>query len=72
MKEILVIGGSSGIGKAVVEKLLANREVVHATYNENPVNEVNYHYLDVTSDEYNLDFVPNELHGLVTVLEAST
>ncbi|HAP69850.1 MAG TPA: oxidoreductase [Flavobacteriales bacterium] len=65
MKEILVIGGSSGIGKAVVEKLLANREVVHATYNENPVNEVNYHYLDVTSDEYNLDFVPNELHGLV-------
>ena len=65
MKEILVIGGSSGIGKAVVEKLLANREVVHATYNENPVNEVNYHHLDVTSDEYNLDFVPEELHGLV-------
>ena len=65
MKEILVIGGSSGIGKAVVEKLLANREVVHATYNENPVNEVNFHHLDITSDEYNLDFVPDELHGLV-------
>lgn len=65
MKEILVIGGSSGIGKAVVEKLLANRDVVHATYNQNPVNEVNYHHLDVTSDEYDLDFVPEELHGLV-------
>lgn len=65
MKEILVIGGSSGIGKAVVEKLLANREVVHATYNENPVNEVNFHQLDVTSNAYNLDFVPDELHGLV-------
>jgi len=65
MKEILVIGGSSGIGKAVVEKLLSQREVVHATYNENPVNEVNFHHLDVTQDELNLDFVPEELHGLV-------
>ncbi|MFT4524022.1 MAG: NAD(P)-dependent dehydrogenase (short-subunit alcohol dehydrogenase family) [Granulosicoccus sp.] len=65
MKEILVIGGSSGIGKAVVEKLLVNGDVAYATYNLNPVNEVNYHHLDVTSDEYNLDFVSEELHGLV-------
>jgi NAD(P)-dependent dehydrogenase (short-subunit alcohol dehydrogenase family) len=65
MKEILIIGGSSGIGKAVVEKLLVNGDVAYATYNLNPVNEVNYHHLDVTSDEYNLDFVPEELHGLV-------
>jgi NAD(P)-dependent dehydrogenase (short-subunit alcohol dehydrogenase family) len=65
MKEILIIGGSSGIGKAVVEKLLVNGDVAYATYNRNPVNEVNYHHLDVTSDEYNLDFVPEELHGLV-------
>lgn len=61
----LVIGGSSGIGKAVVDKLLARKEVVFATYNENPVNEVNFHHLDVTNEDYNLSFVPDELHGLV-------
>jgi len=65
MKNILVIGGSSGIGKAIVEKLLSRNEVVHATYNQNPIDEVNCHHLDVTQDELNLDFVPEELHGLV-------
>lgn len=65
MKTILVIGGSSGIGKAVVNKLLDRKDVVFATYNETPVNEVNYHHLDVTNGDYNLSFVPDELHGLV-------
>lgn len=65
MKNILIIGASSGIGKATAERLLAEKYIVQATYNENPVNEVNYHHLDVTADELNLDFVPDELHGLV-------
>lgn len=65
MKNILIIGASSGIGKASAERLLAEKYVVHATYNHNPVNEVNYHHLDVMADELNLDFVPDELHGLV-------
>jgi NAD(P)-dependent dehydrogenase (short-subunit alcohol dehydrogenase family) len=61
----LVIGGSSGIGKATVDKLLARREIVFATYNQIPVNEVNYHHLNVMDDEFNFSFVPDELHGLV-------
>lgn len=65
MKNILVVGGSSGIGKAVVEKLLDRKNAVYATYNEHPVNEVNYHHLDITNGEMNLAFVPEELHGLV-------
>jgi NAD(P)-dependent dehydrogenase (short-subunit alcohol dehydrogenase family) len=65
MKEILVIGGSSGIGKSIVEKLLRKNQVVHATYNQNPTDKVNFHHLDVMQDELNLDFVPEELHGLV-------
>lgn len=65
MKNILVIGGSSGIGKATVERLLSEKYIVQATYNLTPVNEVNFHHLDVTQDELNLEFVPNELHGLI-------
>lgn len=65
MKNVLVVGGSSGIGKAVVSQLLAQKDVVFATYNENAVNEVYFHHLDVTSDDWNLSFVPDKLHGLV-------
>lgn len=61
----LVIGGSSGIGKATVNKLLSRKGIVFATYNQTPVNGISFHYLDVLDDEYNLSFVPDELHGLV-------
>ena len=61
----LVIGGSSGVGKATVNKLLSRKDIVFATYNQTPVNDINFHHLDVLGDEYNLSFVPDELHGLV-------
>jgi len=61
----LVIGGSSGIGKATVNKLLSRKDIVFATYNQTPVNDINFYHLDVLSDAHNLSFVPDELHGLV-------
>jgi len=65
MSNHLVIGGSSGIGKATVAKLSARNEAVFATYHQNPVNEAGFHHLDVMQDDYDLSFVPDELHGLV-------
>ena len=64
MKNILIIGASSGIGKAIAERHSATSNVF-GTYNSNEVAESNYYHLDVTSGELDLSFVPDELHGLV-------
>lgn len=67
MKNYLIIGGSSGIGKALTEQL-ADEGEVYATYNENETEShnanVNYYHLDVTSDEIELENLPEEIHGL--------
>lgn len=65
MKQYLVIGGSTGIGRAIVDGLMERKQAVTATYNQNPVNEVYFHHLDVTQDELDLYFAPKELNGLV-------
>ena len=67
MKNYLVIGGSSGIGKALTS-LLALEGNVHATYNQNKtessVPTVNYYRLDVSQEELDLDDLPDEIHGV--------
>lgn len=67
MKNYLVIGGSSGIGKALTEQLALEGEV-YATYNKNEtesiIPSVNYYHLDVTADELELDELPEEIHGV--------
>ncbi|MGB1041292.1 MAG: SDR family NAD(P)-dependent oxidoreductase [Flavobacteriales bacterium] len=67
MKNYLVIGGSSGIGKALTEQL-AHQGNVHATYNKNETESnlptVNYYHLDVTEEELELDYLPDEIHGV--------
>lgn len=67
MKNYLVIGGSSGIGKALTEQLALDGNV-HATYNtnetESSIPTVNYYHLDVTQDELDLDDLPHEIHGV--------
>lgn len=68
MKKYLVIGGSSGVGKATVEKLAAEGYFVYATYHnsiQNDTDHVSYHALNVLDDDLNLDFIDSPLDGLV-------
>ncbi|MFT4601448.1 MAG: NAD(P)-dependent dehydrogenase (short-subunit alcohol dehydrogenase family) [Arenicella sp.] len=67
MKNYLIIGASSGIGKALVKELAVNDNQIFCTYNSNKTEDfghVHYHELDVTSD-FDLDFLPDQLDGLV-------
>lgn len=67
MKNYVVIGGSSGIGEAIVTTLEAQGENVIATYNTKPVTDrqqVKYHHLDITTDSLDLETLPEEIHGL--------
>lgn len=67
MKNYLIIGGSSGIGLATVEVLLANGNQVFATYfsKEKPDNKANYYRLNVLDEAYDLSFLPEKLDGLM-------
>lgn len=69
MKNYLVIGASSGIGKQLAHDLKDAGHNVYATYNSNPVAAtepgLKYHALNVLDDSLNLDFLPPQLDGLV-------
>jgi NAD(P)-dependent dehydrogenase (short-subunit alcohol dehydrogenase family) len=68
MKNYLIIGASSGIGKELAQKLYGDGHHVFATYNENQEESVNdrfqYHKLNVLDDDINIDFLPDKLDGL--------
>lgn len=68
MKTYLVIGASSGIGKATAKLLATQGARVIATYNQTApetMENVNYFPLDVTKEDLNLDVVPDAIDGLV-------
>ncbi len=67
MRNYLIIGGSSGIGKELVSILEKQGDSITSTYNKNEVESrenVNFHKLDVNQDELSLDNLPDEIHGL--------
>jgi NAD(P)-dependent dehydrogenase (short-subunit alcohol dehydrogenase family) len=67
MRNYVIIGGSSGIGKALVNLLEDADNHVFATYHQNPVEShgnVSYHPFDVLNDPFPLEQVPEEIHGL--------
>jgi len=66
MKNYLVIGGSSGIGKELVSVLSANGHQVYTTYNTNEIQSsenITVQKLDVMSDELDLEKLPESIHG---------
>lgn len=67
MKNHLVIGGSSGIGRSVCEKLVSRGDTVHATFLNHPVESdgIHYHHMDVREATVDLGFLPEKLDGLV-------
>ena len=69
MKNYVIIGGSSGVGKELVSILKEEEGVeLFVTYNKNFVeNErnVTYYKFDVGQDTFPLESFPTEIHGLV-------
>ena len=69
MKKYLIIGASSGIGKALSEELLNQGHKVIGTYNTNTIEQINPNleavHFNVISEQMNFDFIPDELDGLI-------
>ena len=68
MRNYLVVGGSSGIGKAIVQQLASKGQRVFATVNEGSIDETNQvsaHHLNVMEDHLDFSFLPESLDGLV-------
>lgn len=67
MKNYLIIGASSGIGKSIAQQL-AKENTVFGTYRNTEAEQtpnINFHYLDVLEDDLDFNFLPEELDGLV-------
>ena len=67
MKNYLIIGGSSGIGKKLSELLLEDGNNVYASYHNSEVDKtsgIKYFPLDITQDELDTGFLPEQIDGL--------
>jgi NAD(P)-dependent dehydrogenase (short-subunit alcohol dehydrogenase family) len=69
MQNYLIIGGSSGIGQQLAMQLAESGNQVIATFNKNkPAVEnphIRFHHLNVLEETLSLDFLPDEIAGLV-------
>lgn len=69
MANYLVVGGSGGIGYAIAEQLHQSGNDVIATFNNNPdpagQEGIRFYQLDVLAENAGLEFIPDELDGLV-------
>lgn len=67
MKNYIIIGGSSGIGKELVNLIEQQGDNVFSTYNNNMIEDrpnVKHIKFDATTDKMNLDELPEQIHGL--------
>lgn len=69
MPDYLIIGASGGIGNELAIRLARDGNRVTATFRNNEPTElipnISFHHLDVEADSFSLDFLPEELAGLV-------
>lgn len=69
MANYLIIGASSGIGKALAQQLANTGHQVIGTYNKNEIHSessfIKYFPLDVLDENFSLDFVPDTLTGVI-------
>lgn len=68
MRNYIIIGGSSGIGKELVALLEGKEENIFATFNTNAVenrSNVQYQKFDVMNDTLDISNFPDKIHGLV-------
>ena len=71
MANYLIIGGSSGIGKALVSLLAKAGHQVYSTFNSSPsenLTNVTYQKFDVLTDTLNLEELPDQIDGLAYCL----
>lgn len=65
MKNYLIIGASSGIGRQLAELLNLSGLSVFGTFHSNDESEkVNFYHLNVLEEEFDLSFLPEVLDGL--------
>ena len=70
MKNYVVIGASTGIGRQLALDLAAQPDTfVFGTFHKNEPTEtiaqLEYHQLDVMADDWDLSFFPEKIDGLV-------
>lgn len=69
MANYLIIGASSGIGKALSIRLADNGHQVFGTYNKNEMHSDNtlieYSHLNVLDENFPFDFLPESLSGVI-------
>ena len=67
MGHFLIVGGSTGVGKELVNLLEQSGNTIDATYHKNKVEsrpKVTYTQLDVLNNEPNADFLPDCIDGM--------
>ena len=69
MANYVIIGASSGIGKALAKQLADSGHHVFATFNKNEIRPehslIQYNQLDVLAENFSLDFLPEALSGVI-------
>ena len=66
MSNYLIVGGSSGIGKSIVNELQVTDCQIFATYHSHKMESegnCRYFHLNVLDEKYDFDLVPDRLEG---------